>query len=174
MYIKFFSLLCTVLLLGGCQSAKQIENSFDEQYLANSTDLIFSSPNFSSLHLPPLMSGFAYVEAFTAEGFCEGESKLISKVTVTRDNRTQYSKFASGNIVLNVGLYVKGATGGGLTGNSIYSLEVDPAMTYKITLTEARPLVTSYSIDIEAVSDDGVSSLPAQFVDGYYNICKKK
>ena len=173
MYIKFFSLLCTVLLLGGCQSAKQIENSFDEQYLANSTDLIFSSPNLSALHLPPLMSGFAYVEAFTAEGFCEGESKHISKVTVTRDNRTQYSKIASGNIVLNVGLYAKGATGGGLTGNSFYILEVDPAMTYKITITEARPFVTSYTVDVEAVSEEGIASLPAQFVGGYNNICNE-
>lgn len=156
MKAKIITMLTSTMILGACQSNKQIENSFDEAYLKNSVDLIFSSPNFSAHHAPPLMSGFAYVETYEEASFCGDQtSQVIGKVTITRSNKTQFSKLPTGDIVANIGYYAIGATGGGIKGNTLYGFKVEPDRKYKITITEARPLVTSYSVDITSYQEDG-------------------
>ena len=40
MKAKIISMLTSTMILGACQSNKQIENSFDEAYLKNSVDLL--------------------------------------------------------------------------------------------------------------------------------------
>ena len=171
---KTIVLLTSIMVLGACQSNKQIENSFNETYLKNSVDLTFSSPNFSALHAPPLMSGFAYVETYEKSAFCDDKddeiATQIGKVTITRANKSQFSKLPIGNIVANIGYYAIGATGGGLKGNSLYGFRVEPDSKYKITITEARPLVTSYSVSIVRSREDG-SQEEVAVADGIEAIC---
>ena len=140
----------------GCQSAKQIENSFDQAYADKSVDLIFMSPNFSAFHSPPLISGFAYVESYDKSVFCEDDEAVpIGKVTVTRANRTQISKLPVGKILLNVGYHSAGISGGGLTGNTYTVVTILPNQKYEIVLMEARPLVTSYTVDVSRIDEAG-------------------
>lgn len=170
--VKTTLLLTSIMILSACQSNKQIENSFDEAYLKNSVDLTFSSPNFSALHAPPLMSGFAYVETYEKAAFCADEAaQVIGKVTITRSNKTQFSKLPSGDIVANIGYYAIGATGGGLKGNTLYGFKVEPDRKYKLTITEARPLVTSYSVDITSYQEGG-SKQPVVVAKGIKSICE--
>lgn len=166
--MKLMSVVPFLALLVGCQSTKQIENSYNEAYLESSADLIFSSPNFSSPHIPPIISGFAYLESYSMNEFCSGNRNLIGKVSVTRKNKTQFSKIPSGDIVVNAGYHAMGA--GGLKGNTYYGFNVDPHRSYKITLTESRPLVTSYSVMFEEISGGAVSRL--RVLNGVHSICQ--
>jgi hypothetical protein len=161
--------IISIGLLAGCQSNKQIENTFDPNYLADSSDLIFTSPNFSAFHAPPLMSGFVYIETYKKDNYCSsGEPNLISKVMVTKKNKTQYSKLPSGEIVARIGYYAIGATGGGLKGLTASSFDVVPNSKYRITVTEARPLVTSYKIRIEQLTENDEAKLIEVVED---NVC---
>ena len=160
----------SLMVLTACESNMQIENTFNESYLANSSDLIVTSPNFSALHAPPLMSGLAYVQTYSKKEFCENEEPTrIGKVTITKANKTQYSKLPSGEIVALIVYHAVGANGGGLKGASFYSFGVKPDSKYKITITEARPLVTSYSVTISEITDSEMAVAP--ITKGKKNIC---
>lgn len=166
--LKFLAVL---LVLTGCQSNRPIENSFDPDFLSGASDLIFTSPNFSPLHTPPLMSGLAYVEVFDKKDYCTAdEPATIGKVTITRSNKTQYSKLPTGDVVALVAYYAVGATGGGLKGGTYYSFVVAANSKYKITLTESRPFVTSYSVSIEQIVGDNDPKL-VSVVEDRKNIC---
>ena len=160
-----------MILLASCQSNQQIENTFDQNFIADSSDLIFTSPNFSAMHAPPLMAGFTYVETFIKETFCaEKKPSKIGKVTVTKANKTQYSKLPSGDIVALIGYHAVGATGGGLKGATYYSFKVKPKSKYRITVKEARPFVTSYNVAIEEMTGNG--AIAVSVVKDRKNICK--
>lgn len=173
MYIKrvrkSLLILMIIPLIDACQSTAPQKSTFDANYSGSSVDLIFTSPNFSAPNMPPLMSGYAYVESFDRKKFCAGSKEAISKVSVTRKNKTQHSKLPSGSIVVNVGYYAMG--GGGLKGKAYYAFDVNPLNSYKITLTEARPFVTSYSVKIEEKNPKGVVSVPTRLKSGVKNIC---
>lgn len=118
-FFKYFSI---GVVLPGCQSATQLESSFDANYLKDSADLVFYSPNFSAQNMPPIMVGYAYVETYEKSNFCGNDKKYIGKTVITRSQKMQNSKIPSGEVVANVGYYAVGA--GGLTGNLYYSFTV--------------------------------------------------
>ena len=122
------------------------------------------------MHAPPLMAGFAYVETYEKQAFCGGENPpIISKVTITRSNKTQYSKLPSGEIVALIGYHAVGATGGGLKGATYYSFDIEPNSKYKITVTESRPFVTSYKVAVEQITEEATASVP--LIEDRKNIC---
>lgn len=141
------SLIPLLAILVGCQSTREFSNSFDNAYTNKRAKLTFYTPNFSAHHVPPLMRAFAYVDSYLYDDFCTKDKKVIGKASVNRDKKTQSSWLPYGKIVANIGYYVAGA--GSLTGDSYYLLNIDPSLHYRVTLTEARPLVTSYSVLIE-------------------------
>ena len=87
---------------------------------------------------------------------------------VTKKNKTQYLKLPSGEIVARIGYYAIGATGGGLKGLTASSFDVVPNSKYRITVTEARPLVTSYKIRIEQLTENDEAKLIEVVED---NVC---
>jgi hypothetical protein len=158
------------MILSGCQSATQLESSFNGDYLKDSADLVFYSPNFSAPNMPPLMVGYAYVETYEKSNFCGDDKKYIGKTVITRSQKVQNSKIPSGQVVANIGYYAVGA--GGLTGNLYYSFNVTPGAHYKITLTEARPLVTSFSVTVEEIDQISKNTNRLDVVAGKKNICE--
>ena len=148
--------LSGLIVLGGCQSTKQIENTFDPAALRNSTDLTFSSPNLSSLHAPPIQSGFAYIETFEKSSFCKSNVEFIGKVTITKANKTQFTKIPTGKVIAKIGYYSRTAIGHGFDYKTYYSLIAEPTDQYEIILTEARPLITGFSVEILATTSTGL------------------
>ncbi|MBO9491984.1 hypothetical protein J7384_16610 [Endozoicomonas sp. G2_1] len=136
-----------VIALTGCQSSRELSNSFESSYTNKRAKLTFHTSNFSANHLPPLIKAFAYLDSYLYSDFCGDSKKAIGKASVNKDNTTQETWLPNGKIVANIGYYAVG--GGGLTGDSYYVLEVEPDLHYRVTLTESRPFVTSYSVTIE-------------------------
>lgn len=155
--IRKIWVLVAIVVLGACASNQQLENSFDPSNFASSAGLTFSSPNFSAFHKPPLMSGFAYIESYKLTDLCLGDYDYVGKTTVSRSNKTLESRLPAGQVVLKVGYHAIGATGGGLSGSTFYFTDIDPSHSYKITLTENRPFVTSYKVDFKEITLDGIS-----------------
>ncbi|WP_016957450.1 hypothetical protein [Catenovulum agarivorans] len=169
--VKFLTGIFLISAVTACSTTKQLSNTFDANYTSKKAKLTFYSPNFSAHHMPPLMTAFAYADSYLISDFCGKNEKAIGKASVNRDNRTQETWLPAGKIIANIGYYAVGA--GGLTGDSYYLFKVDPEVHYKITLTEARPFVTSYSVTIEAQKNNTPVAIELEQYENKKDICKK-
>ncbi|WP_010380516.1 hypothetical protein [Pseudoalteromonas rubra] len=159
-----------VLLLSACSATRELASTIDKNYKFETAKLIFYSPNFSAVHMPPLMNSYAYVDTYEFDDFCSSAPKAISTSSVNKDTRTQESLLPTGKVVAHIGYNATGA--GGLTGESFYIMNIKPNEQYKITLTEARPLVTSYSVEIKLLKEGRFSPVEAVNYNRKRDVCK--
>ena len=154
------------LILAACSSTRELTSSIDQNYKSDTAKLVFYSPNFSAINLPPLINSYAYIDTFEFDNFCSSAGKAISKSSVNKENRQQDSLLPTGKVVAHIGYNATGA--GGLTGESFYIMNIKADELYRITLTEARPFVTSYEVKIETIKDG--NSTPVEAI----NYARKK
>ena len=159
-----------VLILSACASTRELAPTFDTNFKADTAKLTFYSPNFSAIHMPPLINSFAYIDTYIFSEFCGDGSKPVSKSSVNKENRSQDSLLPTGKVVAHIGYNATGA--GGLTGESFYVMNINAGEHYKVTLTEARPLVTSYSVKIVKMDGDKVLPLEVLNFDRKKDVCK--
>ncbi len=174
MFIKFLksaSLAITVAGLSACQTFEQPEIVSNSEFEGDSVELTLTSPNFSALHAPPLLTGFGYVKTFVKSEFCEDTEKapLVSKTYITRGNKTRQTKLPVGDSVVIVGFNTAGGASS-IRGFGVYNFTVDADKSYKITLRESRPLVHTYYTHIESLEDNGEPENIA-IIEGVKNIC---
>ena len=157
-------------LATACASTRELSPLISASYSAATAKLTFSSPNFSAPHLPPLITSYAYVDTYAFNEFCGGAgAKPISKSSVNKAARIQVSKLPTGKVVANIGYKATG--GGGLVGNSYFVMTLKPNGQYRITLTEARPFVTSYSVTLESIENGKTKKLEAKNFKWKKDVC---
>jgi len=159
-----------ILILSACAATRDLAPTIDKNFKADTAKLTFYTPNFSAIHMPPLLNSYAYIDTYGFSDFCSDGVKPVSKSSVNNENKLQESLLPTGKIVAHIGYNATGA--GGLTGESFYVMNIKSGEHYKITLTEARPLVTSYSVEIDMM--DGDKALPVEVLnfDRKKDVCK--
>lgn len=155
-----------ILLLSACATTRDLAPTIDKNFKADTAKLTFYTPNFSAIHMPPLLNSYAYIDTYGFSDFCSDKGKPVSKSSVNKENKRQESLLPTGKIVAHIGYNA------GLTGESFYVMNIKRGEHYKVTLTEARPLVTSYSVEIDMI--DGDKALPVEVLkfDRKKDVCK--
>ena len=163
---KFNVILGTTLLLSACSATRDLSPHIDTSYTASTTRLTFSSPNFSAPDLPPITVSYAYVDTYLYGDFCKGNDKVVAQSSVNKNTNTQESVIPTGKVVAHIGYNTKA-----LTGDSYYVMNINENAHYNITLTEARPLITSYSVAIDVFENGKSKPVKAINFDRKKDIC---